>query len=237
MPEEGSQTTQTGDTAPKQDAAPAGVTLEQVKSLTSEAVSSALAENQAKTEKAIKEANEKAEAAQSRLAAASTALSGAPPQDANKQFLEQFLRNPAGTLSEAMRMAKEEAVEEVYTETATEKAFDNAVAGEYARRRDSGLDVTPEDKAAHAAYYSLTDPGLPAEERFKQAVKKHDDYLEKVGLGSFEERVKSAASMPSKSASAPGGRQESTFDEEGELKKEMAASLSHYNRAFNIDDD
>lgn len=243
MPETESQTTVTDATAhkgaeatDKKAAAEPTITKEEVEKLTKSAITEALKAHEGETRKVVDAAKGEARVVQERLNAAVQALQGGRETPSEREFLETFLRNPANMFDKAIKTAVEEALTTWTTQTSEKEEFDSALNQERRRRDDAGLRMSDQDWANVAGYYGLTDPNASAPNRLKEAIRKHDQYLESLGLGDFEARVKAAASVPSKNASTPGGSQESTFDAEGELRKEMDAELARYNRTMNIED-
>lgn len=243
MAEQDSQTTATGATSAKGDAAKdkaePTITKEEVEKLTKAAVAEAMKTargSDEETKKALDAARSEAKAVQDRLNAAVSALQGGKDTPTEREFLETFLRNPSNMFQKAIKTAVDEALETWTTQASEKESFDLALNTERRKREEVGLKMSDQDWANIAGYYGLTDANASPADRLKEAIKKHDAYLESLGLGDFEARVKAAASVSSKNASAPGGSQESTFDAEGELKKEMQSQLARYNRAMNIED-
>lgn len=242
MPDPENPTTPQDATAPKdgeagkKDDAPKPISKEDIAAATSEAVAKALEVQNAQHAEDIQKREAVEQAQADRLEAIARAAGGDPGGNPDKEALEAFLRNPIATQDELVKQATREALRIFRTEQQENTHFKNVIDAEINRRESVGLEVSDADKNAYAAYYGLTDSSLPPEERFKQAVKQHDDYLENLGLGNFEARVKAASSVPSKNASAPGGPKENSFDEEAELKKEMQGRVDHFNRAYNISD-
>ena len=174
---------------------------------------------------------------QDRLNAATTALQGGNATNQQRVVVEQFLKDPVGTFSEVIDAAAQKAVETVDEKKAIDDEFDLALNTQRRRHEDNNVPLTDKELSTIGSYYATMNPNEGTiTERFDAAVKQYHDLVENLGLGNFEARVKAAASVPSKSASTPGGSQESTFDEEAEMKKEMEEIVSKHNRAMNIDD-
>lgn len=241
MAEKESQTTQKADTAPEADKktaeAPA-VTKEDIleaASLAAKEAAEAATKAAAANTKEVVDKHAATEADyKERLEAIAAAATGKAKDPDVDPLLEDLLRNPSGLLAENNELIVEKVFEKLSAKETEKKEMDAAILSAFAERPDL---VDEASKDSISARFYQTNPKDSYEDRLKEAIKLHDKFVENLGLGDIESRVKAASSVPATNASAHSGSiQESAFDEKAELQKEMDAAAAKHNRAMNITD-